>query len=366
MIPTTTNPAEAAAEAGLRYVSDAKPGIRRENSKGGFRYIGPDGNEVTDAVHLARIRGLAIPPAWADVWICPISNGHLQAVGRDAKGRKQYRYHKKWRETRDETKYFRSIAFAHALPKIRKQVELDLSKPGMPREKVLATVVKLLETTLIRIGNEEYAKQNNSYGLTTLRNKHVRVEGSSIHFEFKGKSGKKHFIDVKDRKLASIVKKARDLPGQELFEYVGEDGELHNVNSSDVNAYLKEISGEEFTAKDFRTWAGTVLAANILLESTEGESAGPTKKNVVAAIESVAKKLGNTPSICRKCYVNPAVVDSYLDGSLIRLMRRKSQLKRRGIAAELLPEEAAVLGVLEDLVQSKMEDRAPQVRRKAG
>ena len=310
------DPVEAAKAAGLRYVTDNKPGIRREKRVDGFVYIGVDGEPVTDEKTLARINALGIPPAYEDVWICPIRNGHLQATGRDAKGRKQYRYHERWREARDENKYGRMLAFAEALPRIRERVEADLARPGLPREKVLATVVRLLETTMIRVGNEEYARNNEHYGLTTLHNEHVDVSGSKIRFHFTGKSGKEHSVDLKDPRLARIVKRCQDLPGHELFEYIDESGERRNIGSADVNAYLQEITGEHFTAKDFRTWAGTVLCALTLRECAGFESDAQAKKNVVQAIKSVAERLGNTPAICRKCYVHPAVLDLYLTGSM--------------------------------------------------
>src|SRR5918993_1168507 len=260
------NPIESAKSAGLRYVCDDSRGIRREMGPLGLKYIGPNGKVKRNAAELNPFRSLAVPPAWTNVWICADPRGHLQATGRDARGRKQYRYHPDWRACRDENKYDRMQAFAAALPDIRKRTEADLARPGLPREKVLATVVQLLEKSLIRVGNDEYAKANRSFGLTTLRNKHVDVKGSTLKFEFRGKSGVLHSVDVNDRRLATIVKQCRDLPGQELFQYIDEDGTHQDVTSQDVNAYLKEITGEDFTAKDFRTWAGTVLAATALRE----------------------------------------------------------------------------------------------------
>jgi DNA topoisomerase-1 len=308
------DPKESAQAAGLRYVSDTRPGIRRVRCGKGFRYTAPDGKTVRDADTLRRIRSLVIPPAWTGVWICTQANGHLQATGRDARGRKQSRYHPRWREVRDETKYERMAQFAQALPVIRERVKKDLALPGLPRPKVLATIVSLMEQTHIRVGNQEYAKENGSYGLTTLRNKHVEVHGSQVTFSFQGKSKVHHTISLEDRRLARIIKQCEDLPGYELFQYVDEDGERHAIDSSDVNDYLREITGQHFTAKDFRTWAGSVLACDMLRGMTAVENATQAKKNVVAAIKAVAAKLGNTPSVCRKCYVHPAVLEAYLGG----------------------------------------------------
>jgi DNA topoisomerase I len=334
------DPVLAAQAAGLRYVTDARPGIRRRRTGKGFSYTGPDGSQLRDEDELGRIRALAVPPAWTDVWICPDPRGHIQATGRDARGRKQYRYHTRWREVRDETKYGRMVAFGDVLPEIRRRVSADLRKDGLPREKVLAAVVRLLETTLIRVGNEEYAKENRSYGLTTLRGRHVRVRGDTLRFEFVGKGGQRRRIDLRDAKLARIVKRCQDLPGQELFRYVDDDGEVRDVGSESVNEYLREITGQEFTAKDFRTWAGTVLAALALAELDPFRSHRQAKKNVVSAIEQVAERLGNTPAVCRKCYVHPQVIDAYLDGSPILIDR--SAKRSRGLSSE----ERAVLRFL--------------------
>ncbi|HEY3628491.1 MAG TPA: DNA topoisomerase IB [Terracidiphilus sp.] len=312
------DPVESSRQAGLRYVTDSTPGITRKRWGKSFRYFNPDGTQVKDATVLARIKSLVIPPAWTDVWICTSPNGHLQATGRDARKRKQSRYHPRWREVRDETKYERMKAFGEALPGIRKRVEEDLALAGLPRKKVLATIVRLLETTFIRVGNEEYAKENQSYGLTTLRDKHAEIKGATIRFKFKGKSGKQHNIDVNDRRLARIVKQCQDIPGYELFQYFDEDGSHRSVDSSDVNEYLREISGEPFTAKDFRTWAGTVLACTLLREFEVFDSQTQAKKNVVNAVKSVAERLGNTPSVCRKCYVHPAVIESYMGGEMVK------------------------------------------------
>jgi DNA topoisomerase-1 len=304
-----------ARAAGLRYSTDARPGIGRKRAGRGFSYRDVEGNPIRDPAVLGRIRALAIPPAWTDVWICPDPNGHLQATGRDARGRKQYRYHARWRSRRDETKYERLIEFGRILPRIRRRCEADLTRPGMSREKVLAAVVRLLETTLIRIGNDEYARLNRSFGLTTLRRRHVSVEGAAIRFRFRGKSGQRHEVGLRDRRLAAIVRRCQELPGQELFAYVGEDGEVHDVASEDVNAYLREISGANITAKDFRTWAGTVLAYRALRAAGAAEDARAAKKNVLAAVKETALHLGNTPAVARRSYVHPAVVDAYLDGS---------------------------------------------------
>jgi DNA topoisomerase-1 len=345
ILPDVT-PIESAKTAGLRYVCDETAGIRRVMGPLGFRFIGPNGRVIRKAAELKRIRSLAIPPAWTDVWICADPRGHLQATGRDARGRKQYRYHNDWRACRDENKFDRMQAFAAALPAIRKRTEADLARTGLPREKVLATVVQLLEKSLIRVGNDEYAKANRSFGLTTLRNQHVDVKGSTLKFEFRGKSGVRHSVDVNDRRLARIVKQCRDLPGQELFQYIDEDGVHRDVTSQDVNVYLKEVSGEDFTAKDFRTWAGTVLAAVALREFDRSESMTQAKKNVVQAIEAVAGMLGNTRSVCRKSYIHPAIIDSYMDGSLLDTMRRKSPASRR-VASGLRPDEVMALAILQ-------------------
>ncbi|MDQ3624090.1 MAG: DNA topoisomerase IB [Verrucomicrobiota bacterium] len=333
--------------AGLQYYSDTRPGIRRRPRGKEFVFVNPDGSRVTDQATLVRIKRLAIPPAWENVWICPSEDGHIQATGRDARRRKQYRYHAEWRKQRDENKFGRILAFARALPGIRRAVKRDLARAGMPREKVLATVVRLLETTLIRIGNDEYARQNRSYGLTTMRDHHVKVSGEKISFSFRGKSGKQHTIDVTDRHLAKIVKHCQDLPGQELFGYVDDKGEHRDVTSQDVNDYLRAIAGEDFTAKDFRTWTGTVLAAMALREFQQVTSKAQAKKNVVAAIESVAKLLGNTPAVCRKCYVHPEILDSYLQGTTVDTLDQQVRKTIDRSLPKLSPEEALVVGFLE-------------------
>ena len=298
------------------YVSDTQPGIRRKKAGKGFSYLGPEGKPITDKALLARIRHLAVPPAYTDVWICTRANGHLQATGRDARGRKQYRYHAAWREVRDCNKYDRLEEFAQLLPRIRQRVAEDLGRRGLGREKVIATVVSLLDKTLIRVGNAEYSKTNGSYGLTTLRSKHIDIAGAELRFQFKGKSGKTWSLNLRDRRIARVVRSIDELPGQHLFKYLTEEKEIRIVDSADVNDYLREISGADITAKDFRTWAGTVLA--LWAFDAVGPHTGKTdaKRKVKNVIEAVSQKLGNTPTICRKCYVHPRVIDTYLAGSL--------------------------------------------------
>ena len=344
--PTLVDPRDSAEAADLRYVSDERPGIRRKRSGKGFTYLRPDGSKLSDPGVLKRIRSLAVPPAWTDVWICPFADGHIQATGRDGKERKQYRYHPLFRELRESTKYEHLVAFASALPAIRTKVQEHMALRGLPREKVLATVVHLLETTLIRVGNDDYAKQNKSYGLTTLKNRHVTVEGSDVRFRFSGKGGKQWLLKVKDRRIAKIIKACQELPGQELLQYVDEDGNQQDVSSGDVNSYLKEITGKDITAKDFRTWAGTVLAALALNELHEFDSGAQAKRNLREAIKRVARRLGNTPTICRKCYVHPEVLTSYLDGNLVLQIKSAIENELRDELAGLQPEEAAVLAML--------------------
>ncbi len=350
----TIDPVESARAAGLLYISDRAPGIRRLKSGKGFRYVDLVDNPVRDEARLRRIASLAIPPAWTEVWISPLAEGHLQATGRDAKGRKQYRYHPRWRAVRDESKYGRMMAFGKALPTIRKRVESDLKRTGLPREKVLATVVRLLETTLIRVGNEEYARTNKSFGLTTMLDRHVDVSEKAVHFEFRGKSGVKHTIDLKDRRLAWVVKRCRELPGQTLFQYWDDDGSTRSVDSADVNDYLREVAGDEFTAKDFRTWAGTVLAALALREFEAFDSQTQAKKNVVAAIEHVSERLGNTPTVCRKCYVHPEIINAYLDGSMLETLKQIAEQEMAESLADLEPEEAAVLALLQQRLSQEV------------
>lgn len=311
-----SDPIESAEVVGLKYVTDEMPGITRKKSGKSFAYFDKKGDRIRDEKTIQRINSLAIPPAYKDVWICPLENGHLQATGRDAKGRKQYRYHPLWRSIRDQNKFSRMLAFSQALPDIRRRLEQDLALPGLPKQKVLATVLKLMELTRIRVGNEEYAKTNNSYGLTTLQDDHVNVSGSKIQFQFRGKSGVDHEIEVSDKQLAKIVKRCQDLPGQELFQYLDDNKQAQDITSSDVNDYLREITGQDFTAKDFRTWAGTVLAVSHLAEIGKFTSQTAAKKNITQAIKSVASYLGNRPATCRKYYVHPNVLESYLDESL--------------------------------------------------
>ncbi len=341
-----TDPIESAKTAGLRYVTDTGPGIRRKRAGKSFSYIGLDGQPIRDRIDLQRIKALGIPPAYHDVWICPLPNGHIQATGRDDKGRKQYRYHPRWREVRDETKYGRMIMFGEALPRLRERVDADLALPGLPREKVLATVVRLLEATLIRVGNEEYARKNEHFGLTTMREEHVDVGSAKVEFHFVGKSGKEHTVGVRDRRLARIVKQLQDLPGHQVFQYRDAQGDQHVVDSSDVNAYLREATGQDFTAKDFRTWYGTVLAARALHEFEAFDSQTQAKKNVMEAIKKVASRLGNTPAICRKCYVHPAVLDAYMEGAALHTLRERVEEEMQESLHALSPEEGAVLAFL--------------------
>jgi DNA topoisomerase-1 len=338
-------PTESAKAAGLRYVTDRGPGIRRVGRPKHFRYLTADGRRLTNKADLARIKALAIVPAWSDVWICADPRGHVQATGRDARGRKQYRYHPEWRVVRDEVKYGRLLAFAAALPRIRRRNAADLRKNGLPREKVLAAVVQLLEKTLIRVGNEEYARDNGSVGMTTMRDRHVQVRGSTLRFEFRGKSKIDHAIDLRDARLARIVKACRDLPGYELFQYVSPTGRRQVIDSADVNAYVREIAGDNFTAKDFRTWAGTVMAAAELAATGAFTSQTEAKRNIGHAIERVARRLGNTKTICRKCYVHPAILDAYMDG--ITIQPSPPRTPQTGLQYSLSPEELAVVDILE-------------------
>ena len=315
-------PAASARAAGLRYVSDQSPGIRRKRVGKGFGYLDSDGRTVRDPETIRRIKRLTIPPAWTDVWICADPRGHLQATGRDARGRKQYRYHPRWREVRDAVKYDRMLAFAESLPKIREQTDRDLERPGLPREKVLATIVRLLEDTRIRIGNDEYRKENGSYGLTTLRNRHVNVIGAEVRFTFRGKSGKQHTIELHDRRMARIIKRFLEIPGQELFKCVDGDGEVKAIDSADVNEYLQQVTGEDFTAKDFRTWAGTILAARFLRETAGATNSRAAKKQLVRAIARVADELGNTAAVAKQGYIHPAVIAAYLSGGLKPIRER--------------------------------------------
>jgi len=351
-------PDESAKLAGLRYVSDARTrGYRRIGRGKRFRYADPAGRTISDTTELNRIRSLAIPPAWTDVWICPDARGHLQATGRDARGRKQYRYHPRWRDVRDEVKYGRLIAFAQALPAIRHRSAADLAARGLPRRKVLAAIVQLLEKTLIRVGNEEYARDNGSIGLTTMKDRHAKIRGSKVRFAFRGKSRVSHAIDLDDARLARVVKACRDLPGYELFQYVDARGRRQAIDSADVNDYVREISGEPFTAKDFRTWAGTVLAAKALAAAARFRSTREATRNVVAAVESVAKRLGNTKAVCRKCYIHPAILNAYMDGATIRTIKsRAHRLAARGLDSD----EAAVVRLIERGLAAGPSPRGPR------
>ncbi len=346
-LEVVTDPEEAAEEAGLRYVSDDKPGYTRKKKGKKIEFFDTSGKKITDENRLLRIRRLAIPPAYEDVWICPTANGHLQATGIDARGRKQYRYHEKWREAREETKYDRMVIFGAALPKIRKRVAADLERRGLPKEKVLAAIVAIMERTFIRVGNEEYARENKSYGLTTMRNNHVQVSGTKVRFKFRGKSGVMHEVDMADRRLSRIVKKVQDLPGQEVFAYVDGDDQVHDIKSQDVNEYLQEVTGEDFTAKDFRTWAGTVLAAVALNAVGPAETKTAAKANVKNAVGAVAKILGNTPAVCRKCYVHPDVLETYMSGEMIDGLRRKTEKALEKNLPDLRSVEAAVMSFLQ-------------------
>ncbi|MDQ3539782.1 MAG: DNA topoisomerase IB [Chloroflexota bacterium] len=349
---TIVDPHLSAKEAGLRYVDVTTPGITRHRAGKGFSYRDADGNRITDRKVRDRIGSLVIPPAWNDVWICPDPDGHIQATGRDLKHRKQYRYHPKWHEVRDETKYERMMQFGRALPGIRERVDADLRRHGLPREKVLAAIVHLLETTLIRVGNDEYAKTNKSFGLTTMRDRHVDINSTTLDFEFQGKSGVQHEIELRNPRLARIVKACQDLPGQQLFQYLDDGGQRHAIGSDDVNHYLKEITGQDYTAKDFRTWAGTVLAAQALAEFEVVDTDTIAKKNVVSAIESVAARLGNTTTICRKCYVHPAVIDAYLAGDTVETVKTRVDKELTESIGDLPPEEAAVLALLHHRLQA--------------
>jgi DNA topoisomerase-1 len=347
-----SDPEDAARFAGLRWVNDVRPGITRRHRGKGFSYVSPTGEPITDHDRLAWIRSIVIPPAWTDVWISPVQNGHIQATGRDARGRKQYRYHPRWREVRDDTKYGALIAFGKLLPRLRKRVDADLARPGLPREKVVAAVVRLLELTFIRVGNEEYARLNRSFGLTTLRNRHVTVKGTQARFKFRGKSGKVNEVGIRDRRLAALIRRVQDLPGQELFEYIDDGGEVQTATSEDVNSYLRQISGRDITAKDFRTWAGTVLAYRALCALEATTSDAEAKHNIVAAIRDVALRLGNTPAVCRKSYIHPAILDSYVDGSLGDRLPASAHAEGDTPSAIEPDEEAAVLALLRRRVRS--------------
>lgn len=346
MLTSATTSREAAEDAGLRWATDDGPGIVRRRAGRGFAYRRANGEPVRDRGTLARIRALAIPPAWTDVWISPDPRGHLQATGRDARGRKQHRYHPAFRARRERDKYDRLVAFASLLPTIRDRVEADLARPGLPREKVLAAVVRLLELTLIRVGNDEYARLNRSFGLTTLRDRHAEIRGSRVRFAFRGKGGKRHEVTLRDRRLARVVARCQELPGQELLQYVDEDGVVRDVASDDVNAYLREVSGQDVTAKDFRTWAGTVLAYRALRALRPSKTDGEARRNVVAAVRRTADGLGNTPAVARRSYVHPSVLEAYLDGSIGGALLEAAEDEDGAPAAPTAAEEEAVAELL--------------------
>jgi len=354
--PAAAAPEIVATTVKLLYVSDEAPGIRRRRSGRGWSYRGPDGQLITDAATLRRIRALAVPPAYRDVWICADPNGHLQASGRDARGRKQYRYHPAWRAFRDASKYERVTAFIRALPALRARVAADLAKHGLPRDKVLAALVRLMEITFIRVGNDEYAKQNKSFGLTTLRSRHARVDGGRVELSFPAKSGIKWHTVVRSRQLVALVRRLRDLPGQDLFQFLDEDGQRHRIGSADVNDYLRAATGEEITAKDFRTWGGTSLAVRALLAEEAGEGDAARKRAMLRAIEQVAAALGNTPAICRKCYIHPVVVDAFLDRSLPALLQGDDSPPAPGLSDE----ERAVLRLLRARLARDLRPTAPE------
>jgi DNA topoisomerase-1 len=337
----------------LRYVSDDQPGYTRRVKGDDFDYFDTEGKLIRDEQRLLRVKRLAIPPAYTSVWICPSPNGHIQATGRDARGRKQYRYHEHWREVREENKYDRMVAFGNGLPKIRRRVNKDLALPGLPRNKALATVVQLLERTFIRVGNEAYARENKSFGLTTMQDRHVDVKGSQLRFRFRGKRGIKHQIDLTDRRIAKIVSKFQDLPGQELFQYVDDEGDVRDITSQDVNDYLREVTGQDFTAKDFRTWAGTVLAAMALSVLDPFKTKKQARANLKDAIGTVSKLLGNTPAICRKCYVHPAILQAYLDGNSIEGLKQKAGEAVTQSRCDLRSSETAVLKFLQTRLARK-------------
>jgi DNA topoisomerase I len=349
----------SAKAAGLYYVTDEMPGIRRRRHGRGFSFVDPDGRTIRDAAMLRRFRGLVIPPAWTEVWICPDPSGHLQVTARDARGRKQYRYHPGFRQQRDGIKFERMISFSDVLLPIRERVEHDIALPGLPRAKVMATVVWLLEQTLIRIGSNEYAKANKSFGLTTLRQRHVRVVGSKLRFDFRGKSGVVHSVAVTDRRIARIVQRCQELPGQELFQYVDDDGARQSVNAEDVNAYLHDIAGRDVTAKDFRTWAGTMLTAEALRAAGPAPSKRQAEKNIVAAIDRTAERLGNTRSVCRKYYIHPELLEAYLEGAVLPPPPDTEWRERQPVASPLRRHEAEVLAFLKARLEQKAQRGTP-------
>ncbi|WFU57666.1 DNA topoisomerase IB [Bradyrhizobium pachyrhizi] len=353
----TADVAAAIAEEGLRYVSNAAPGYRRKRTGTSFTYYDKDGKPIIDQAVIRRIKSIGIPPAYEFVWICPSPYGHIQATGLDARGRKQYLYHPKWRELREQNKYEQIMQFAAALPPLRARVVSDMKLNGLPRDKVLATIVSLLEKTLIRVGNAEYAEKNKSYGLTTMRRKHVAIGRGVLRFDFTGKSGKQWKLQVEDRRIAAIVKRCAEIPGHELFKYLDDDGTSRTVDSGDVNGYIKEITGQDFSAKDFRTWAGTVLAALALSEFKKYDSQAEAKRNVVAAIEKVAKQLGNTAAICRKSYVHPEILNAYMSGDLVKMVDAKIAQKFKRQYSKLTSDEIMVLAFLHKRLRASLDAR---------
>jgi len=344
-------------QAGLRYTSDEMPGIRRKRAGRGFSYFDAAGRKIMDRAELARIKALATPPGWKDVWICPSPQGHLQVTGRDDKGRKQYLYHPFWRELRNRDKFDQMVAFGRALHAIREATDRHLRLHGLIRERILAAVVRLLETTLVRVGNREYERQNQSFGLTTLKDEHLQVTGSVMHFRFRGKGGKEHSVKLHDRRLAKIIKRCQDLPGHELFQYLDDNGELRLIDSSDVNSYLAEVTGQDFTAKDFRTWGGTVHAAVALLDLGPFDSQTEADKKVVQAVKYVADHLGNKPATCRKYYIHPGILNAYLEQRLIQAMQAAVEQEGGAEISLLEPEERGVLAILENSASRTIEQR---------
>jgi DNA topoisomerase-1 len=345
--------AGAAEAAGLRYVTDATPGIRRRRHGRGFSYLDSEGRVIREREQLRRFSSLVIPPAWTDVWICADPDGHLQVTARDARGRKQYRYHERFRARQDESKFDRMLALSDVLWKIRERVERDIALPGLARDKIMATVVWLLERTLIRIGTDEYAKANNSYGLTTMRRRHVAVAGAKVDFEFRGKSGIEHSVSITDRRIARIVQRCQELPGWELFKYIDDEGRKQSVEASDINDYLREITGREVTAKDFRTWAGTMLAAEALREMGPAETKKQAEKNIVVAVDRTKARLGNTRSVCRKYYIHPVLIEAYLEGDVLQPIGEKEWKPRGETAGKLRRHEEETLAFLTARVERR-------------
>jgi len=348
--PRTTEHRRTATRIGLKYVTDAYPGITRRRSGTGWIYFAPNGVRIRDADKRRRLNKLAIPPAWTDVWICPDPDGHIQATARDARGRKQYRYHMSYREAADRSKFRHMLEFSEVLPRLRERIERDLAGEELSRKQILATVIRLLDKTLIRVGNDEYEKENKSFGLTTLRRRHVEVDGTSLRFSFRGKSGIEHNVSISDRRLAKIIQRCQDLPGTELFQYLDAQGKRHTIASDDVNAHLREITGRDITAKNFRTWGGTMHAAMALRTKGPAFSRREADRNIVEAIDLVSERLGNTRAVCRKYYVHPALIEAYLAGRTVPAVDEGAEQKRatRGRGAALRSDEIAVLQFLQD------------------